>query len=208
MLETKLNDKSTVTRHGLFLGIERIDKHFFLSFKAIGKLTHADYEKITPLIDSALQGIKEADIKVLVDISELEGWELRAAWDDFKIGLKYGFDFSKIAIYGNQKWLEYSIKISSWFMSGEVKQFEDLENAMTWLNKKEVKKSIVQRDLASRESDIRDSLENLFKKNMKITDWNIAEADDQEASEILVDILSKKLDEIKIDVKNGKYKYY
>jgi len=30
-------------------------------------------------------------------MTELQGWELRAAWDDFKIGLKHGGDFEKVA---------------------------------------------------------------------------------------------------------------
>ena len=120
-------------RHGLSIGIERIGNDFFLSLKAVGKLTHADYEIINPMIDSALVGIKSPRIKVLVDGSELEGWELRAAWDDFKLGLKHGGEFDKIAIFGNKKWQEYSAKIGSWFISGEVKYFEDLNEALSWI---------------------------------------------------------------------------
>ena len=120
-------------RHGLSIGIERIGSDFFLSLKAVGKLTHADYEIINPMIDSALVGIKTPRIKVLVDGSELEGWELRAAWDDFKLGLKHGGEFDKIAIFGNKKWQEYSAKIGSWFISGEVKYFEDLNEALAWI---------------------------------------------------------------------------
>ena len=122
-----------MTRHGLSIGIERIGSDFFLSLKAVGKLTHADYEIINPMIDSALVGIKTPRIKVLVDGSELEGWELRAAWDDFKLGLKHGGEFDKIAIFGNKKWQEYSAKIGSWFISGEVKYFEDLNEALSWI---------------------------------------------------------------------------
>ena len=122
-----------VTRHGLAIGIERTGNDFFLSLKASGKLTHEDYNKINPMIDSAIQGVKEPKVKVFIDGSELEGWELRAAWDDFKLGLKHGSEFDKIAIFGNKKWQEYSAKIGSWFLSGEVKYFEDADTALTWL---------------------------------------------------------------------------
>jgi predicted Co/Zn/Cd cation transporter (cation efflux family) len=71
---------------------------------------------------------------LLVDITEFDGWELRAAWDDFKIGLKYGFDFDKIAIYGKNRWIEYGVKITSWFMGGEIKEFDNIEDAISWLN--------------------------------------------------------------------------
>lgn len=122
-----------ITRHGLAIGIERTGNDFFLSLKASGKLTHEDYNKINPMIDSALLGVKDPKVKVFIDGSELEGWELRAVWDDFKLGLKHGGEFDKIAIYGNKKWQQYSAKIGSWFVSGEVKYFEDADSALTWL---------------------------------------------------------------------------
>lgn len=123
-----------IVRHGLSIGIERIANHFFVSLKATGKLTHEDYETITPMIDSALSTVKEPKVKVLIDGTELEGWELRAAWDDFKLGLKHGNEFEKIAIYGNKNWQEISAKIGAWFISGEVKYFESEDDALTWLN--------------------------------------------------------------------------
>jgi len=122
-----------IIRHGLSIGIERVEDEFFLSLKAIGKLTHEDYEKINPMIDSALDGIKDPKVKVFIDGSELEGWELRAAWDDFKLGLKHGGEFDKIAIFGNKKWQEYGSKVGSWFISGDVKYFEDADEALMWL---------------------------------------------------------------------------
>lgn len=124
----------SIKKHGISIGIERVDDAFFLSLKGVGKLTHEDYETITPMIDSALHGVKEPKVKVLVDGTELEGWELRAAWDDFKLGLKHGNEFHKIAIFGNKNWQEIAAKIGSWFISGEVKYFDNAADAMRWLN--------------------------------------------------------------------------
>ena len=124
----------SIVRHGLSIGIERSGSTFFLSLKAVGKLTHEDYETITPMIDSALNAVKEPQVKALIDGTEMEGWELRAAWDDFKLGLKHGNEFVKIAIYGNKNWQEITAKIGAWFISGEVKYFESEEAALVWLN--------------------------------------------------------------------------
>jgi hypothetical protein len=120
-------------RHGLSIGIERIDNEFFLTLKAIGKLTHADYQKITPMIDSTLEGVKDPHVKLLFDGSEMEGWELRAAWDDLKLGLKHDNEFTKIAFFGHKRWQELMSKVGSWFISGEMKYFEDIEEALKWL---------------------------------------------------------------------------
>ena len=124
----------SIQRHGLSIGIESINNEFYLTLKASGKLTHDDYETITPMIDSALAGIKQPEIKALIDATELEGWEARAAWDDFKLGLKHGSQFVKIAIYGNKRWQDMAAKIGSWFISGEMKYFEDEDAALEWLN--------------------------------------------------------------------------
>ena len=124
----------TAIKHGISIGMERIESHFFLSLKAVGTLTHADYEIITPLIDSALESVTHPKVDVLIDGTELEGWELRAAWDDLKLGLKHNNQFNKVAIYGNKNWQQMSAKIGNWFISGEIKYFSDLSDASNWLH--------------------------------------------------------------------------
>jgi hypothetical protein len=124
----------SLQRHGISIGIERVSNHFFLSIKAIGKLEHEDYETITPMIDSALEGIKDPIVDVYFDASEFEGWALRAAWDDLRLGLKHGKDFRKIALYGRRKWQKVATRIGSWFIGGEAKFFEDPEAALEWLD--------------------------------------------------------------------------
>ena len=123
----------TLTRHGLSIGIEHTGSTYYLTMKAVGKLTHDDYEVITPMIDRALEGVPKPTIKALIDATELEGWEARAAWDDFRLGLKHGRDFEQIAILGNRRWQQLAAKLGSWFIAGEVRYFEELEDALQWL---------------------------------------------------------------------------
>lgn len=120
-------------KHGLNIGIEKVGSDIFLSLKAVGTLTHEDYKLITPMIDAALNEVKNPKIHVIFDAIELEGWELRAAWDDFKIGLKHGNVFEKIAIYTKSDWMKIATKLGSWFISGEVKYFESYDEALEWL---------------------------------------------------------------------------
>tara|TARA_B110000240_G_C13491839_1_gene449966 strand:+ start:279 stop:665 length:387 start_codon:yes stop_codon:yes gene_type:complete len=124
----------SIQRHGITIGIERVDSAFFLTLKLSGKLSHEDYEKITPMLDSALIEVKQPHIRALIDLTELEGWEVRAAWDDFKLGVKHGTQFVKIAIYGNKNWQEMAAKIGSWFVSGDAKYFDNEAAALDWLN--------------------------------------------------------------------------
>ena len=124
-------------RHGLSIGIERTDDHFFLSIRAYGKLTHGDYQRITPVIESALKGVEAPEIDVFLDAAEMRGWELRAAWDDFRLGLKHGSQFRRVAIYGQERWQETLAKIGTWFISGEVRFFREAGEALNWLHREE-----------------------------------------------------------------------
>ena len=66
----------------------------------------------------------------------------------------------------------------------------------------------IQKELASRKTEIQGAVELFFKSNMKITDWDVPEADDTEAAKMLLDIIQEKLDTIRDDVLAGRYKNY
>ncbi|MFC3032433.1 STAS/SEC14 domain-containing protein [Pseudoalteromonas fenneropenaei] len=121
--------------HGLSIGVERLEQQIFVSLKAVGKLTHDDYQLMIPLLESALNQVERPHIDVLFDASEWQGWELQAAWDDFKFGLKHGKEFNKIAVVGagvsSESWLA---TVASWFVSGEVRFFDTRLNALAWLD--------------------------------------------------------------------------
>lgn len=123
----------TLRRHGLSIGIEKENNQLFLFLEVIGKLTHEDYEIITPMLESALEGVTQPKIRVLIDAFAMEGWEPRAAWDDLKLGLKHGGEFERVAILGKKRWQEFAAKIGSWFIAGEIKHFEDEHQARAWL---------------------------------------------------------------------------
>ncbi|GAC30656.1 STAS/SEC14 domain-containing protein [Brumicola pallidula] len=123
----------SIKKHGLTVGIERVANEFFLTLKVSGKLMHDDYAIITPMLDAALIQVKQAKIKALIDCTELEGWEFRAAWDDFQLSLNHGSEFTKIAIYGNKGWQKFAAKLAPWFVSGEVDYFKTESDALAWL---------------------------------------------------------------------------
>ena len=66
----------------------------------------------------------------------------------------------------------------------------------------------IQKELISRKKEIQLAVELLFKANMKITDWDVPEADDKEGAKILLDMIQEKVDTIRADVNAGRYDYY
>ena len=67
---------------------------------------------------------------------------------------------------------------------------------------------IIEKELASRKSEIEKEVELLFKANMKIIDWDVPEADDKEGAKILLGIIEGKIKQIRADVEAGKYDNY
>lgn len=120
--------------HGFSVSIERTgSERVLLSMHARGKLEHEDYATLVPMLESAIAGMEHPRVDVLFDMRELEGWEIRAAWDDLKLGLKHGRQFNKIAMIGDKQWQEIAAKIGSWFIGGEAKIFADRAQALAWL---------------------------------------------------------------------------
>ena len=123
-----------VYKHGFNLGIKRDGDEVLLEMKIVGKLTHEDYETFVPMVENAIKDLESPKIKALIDATDFEGWEIRAAWDDLKFGLKHNKDFEKIAVVGNTKLLKSGLNISKWFMHGEMEYFDDEQAAREWLN--------------------------------------------------------------------------
>ncbi|WP_043319555.1 STAS/SEC14 domain-containing protein [Microbulbifer sp. HZ11] len=121
--------------HGFSVSIERTgNQRVLLTLHARGKLEHEDYETLVPMLESAIAGMEHPKIDVLMDMRELEGWEIRAAWDDLKLGVKHGRQFNKVAMVGNRAWQETAAKIGTWFIGGEARYFEDKAPALAWLD--------------------------------------------------------------------------
>ncbi|EDK26195.1 hypothetical protein VSWAT3_06911 [Vibrionales bacterium SWAT-3] len=123
----------SIERHGISVGIERVSGETIIVFKAKGKLTHDDYQAMIPILKTTIKEIDSSALKMMVDISTLTGWGLRAAWDDFKLGLELNSKIDKIAICGDKSWQELASKVGSWFVSGDIKSFEDHDSAIDWL---------------------------------------------------------------------------
>jgi anti-sigma28 factor (negative regulator of flagellin synthesis) len=73
---------------------------------------------------------------------------------------------------------------------------------------KELFMDIIEKELLSRKSEIQSGVDLLFKTNMKITDWDVPEADDKKAAKILLDMIQERVEEIKADIEAGKYDNY
>jgi hypothetical protein len=112
-----------------------------LGFKVSGKLTDEDYKAFVPQIEKIIQEFGR--ISLLLELDDFHGWDLGAAWDDFKFGMKHIKDFKRVAIVGDKKWEEWMAKLAKPFMRAEVKYFDgsQLQDAWGWLHGKKSKEA-------------------------------------------------------------------
>lgn len=121
----------TDIRHGFTLHFDRTAPRTIVILHAYGTLTHQDYLTMTPSLEGIIKQLQE--VYLLLDCQHLKGWQLQAAWDDFRLGMKHHSHFKKIAILGDEKWLQVASKVAGWFVDGEVKILTDLDQARDWL---------------------------------------------------------------------------
>ena len=106
-----------------------------LVVKASKQLTSEDYEDIfIPQLKHLIDKFGEVRVVLFLD-NDFIGWELGAAWDDAVFGLQHRHDFEKIAVVGDQQWLEWATKIGAYFIKGQVTTYEttEFQDAVAWI---------------------------------------------------------------------------
>ena len=58
----------------------------------------------------------------------------------------------------------------------------------------------IQKELQSRKNEIKKEMKLLFNANNRITEWDVPEANEKEAAQILLDVMQEALDEIKEEI--------
>jgi len=102
-------------------------------FKASGKLTDADYQQFVPRLEEMIH--EYGKISVFLELEDFHGWEPKAAWDDFTLGLAHPQDFERIAIVGDKTWEHWIALLARPFTHARVRYFalSDRNAAWDWL---------------------------------------------------------------------------
>lgn len=107
-----------------------------LEFRITGQLTAQDYETVlTPVIERALAQHDRLKLLIILDES-YEGFDLGAAWEDARLGLKHWSGFSRAALVTDKDWLQTMAKAMAFMMPCPVKAFDldELDEARLWLS--------------------------------------------------------------------------
>jgi len=116
--------------------IKRLEKSKgkVIGYELSGKLHDDDYKILVPEVEAVIA--KEGSVRILMHLIDFKGWDLHAAWDDMKFGVKHCHDFERIAIVGDKTWEEWMAKLSSPFTASGSRFFDpaDIDGAWDWIN--------------------------------------------------------------------------
>ena len=109
-------------------------KNDLVAFRISGHVDKRDYDVMLPVLEERIK--QYGKIRVFAELQDVEDFSVRALWEDMKFDFKHAFDFSRVALLGDQKWLDWLAVASRPFTSAEVKYFDftDRDQAWAWIN--------------------------------------------------------------------------
>ena len=104
-----------------------------VAFRISGHVDKNDYEIMLPILEEKIK--QYGKINVYAEMQEVEDFTLKALWEDLKFDFRHAADFSKAALVGEQKWLDWLTISSSPFTTAKVKHFslEQRQQALDWI---------------------------------------------------------------------------
>ncbi|EAZ91863.1 SpoIIAA family protein [Crocosphaera chwakensis] len=107
-----------------------------LALEADGKVTGDDYQSvIIPAVENKLRQYKK--IRLLYELGDhFSGFDIKAMWEDLKLGLTHWSDFEKIALVSDIQWIRIVTKLFRFILPCPVKVFhnEQLLQAEEWIS--------------------------------------------------------------------------
>jgi hypothetical protein len=71
-------------------------------------------------------------VNVLLDLRDMTDFTIDVAWEDFKFAHQHQYDFWKIAVVTDSRWLAWTAWLSGAFVDAGMQVFEDYDKAKAW----------------------------------------------------------------------------
>jgi hypothetical protein len=107
-----------------------------LVLKAVETLTGADFEVLRPAVDRLL-GQASGPIRVLLDWTELKGWDAGGETGSFQLWAHEWADVERLAIVAPDRFIENGLQIAKILSRAEVRHFQpgQTAEARSWLDR-------------------------------------------------------------------------
>lgn len=105
----------------------------YLRIRVAGKLEEQDYAGLRQAFEKHLK--EHGELRVLLDMTALEGWKPSGFWEEIKFDAKHMSDIGRMAVLGSKEWHHLLISASNPFTHAETRYFDTGEEAAAtkWL---------------------------------------------------------------------------
>jgi len=94
----------------------------YFSIQLSGKLTAEDYETLVPRMEALVE--EKGQVRILLEMHDFHGWEMAAAWEDTKFGMRHYKDIERLAMVGEKAWQHGMAVFCKPFTKAEIKYFD------------------------------------------------------------------------------------
>lgn len=102
-----------------------------IAIRLSGKLLHQDYQQFLPVLEKLIED--RGGIRCLLEMTDFQGMELRALWDEIKFDVKHGRQITRCAVVGDRTWERWMTTLSRpVFPRAEVRFFDVAERDRAW----------------------------------------------------------------------------
>jgi len=105
-----------------------------LGFKVVGKMTADDIKGFEPQIEVLIRERKHKPIGILADLSEMQGADWKARWDEMRFLQKHTTHIARMAVVGADKWEEIVAIVAAGaaVLEAETRYFDKSEMLHAW----------------------------------------------------------------------------
>lgn len=105
-----------------------------LGFKVVGKLTAEDLKAFEPQMEFLIAERKHKPIGILADLSQMEGADFAARWNEMRFLQKHTDHIARMAVVGADKWEEIVAMVTAGaaVLQSETHYFESSQILRAW----------------------------------------------------------------------------
>ncbi len=104
-----------------------------LAIQVTGKLNKKDYNIILPVLESKIGEFGK--INLLVEVDDMKGMSSGAVWEEVRFDAEHINDFKRVAVVGDEHWLEWTSKFADPFTPAQIRYFNkaNMKEATDWV---------------------------------------------------------------------------
>ena len=102
-----------------------------IAVTVMGQFTLEDYREFEQAVMYGIQF--KGTVNLLFDLRDMLSYSLDVAWEELKFSREHKNDFGRIAILTGDQWVAWSMWVNRSFMSGDIRLFDELDLAQSWV---------------------------------------------------------------------------